>query len=106
MRKFVIAAVAAGFSGVAAPAFAGPGQCYDAFGRPVGPVYDTDYPNYAFINAVIRRGGTCTGVVSPPSPPRGIYRYQPYPGYPYGVNPYYPYGPYYNPYSGPGIYIR
>ncbi len=51
----------------AAPAMAGPGQCYDAYGRPVGPGYDTDRPNYAFIDSVVRRGGSCTGVVSPPS---------------------------------------
>ena len=75
MRKLAIAAALAGTFGFAAPALAGPGQCYDAYGRPIGPVYDTDYPNYSFINSVVRRGGSCTGtpvseVVSEPiSPP-------------------------------------
>jgi hypothetical protein len=62
MRVLVTAAVLAGALGLALPAWAGPGQCYDAYGRPVGPVYDTDNPNYGFINSVIRRGGSCTGV--------------------------------------------
>ena len=73
MRKIILAAGVAGACLMAAPAFAGPGQCYDAYGRAVGPVYDTDHPNYGFINSVIRRGGSCTGVVSPPSRPG--YRY-------------------------------
>lgn len=103
MRKFVIAAGLAGTFAVAAPAMAGPGQCYDAYGRPVGGVYDTDHPNYGFINAVIRRGGSCTGVVTAPGNPgyRGNYGYQqPYDGYRYSQRQrYYPYG-YYNHYDG------
>ena len=67
----------------------------------------TDYPNYSFINSVVRRGGSCTGVVSPPSRPNsGYYRYNPYPynyGNPYSYRPY-PY--YYNPYNGYHYYSR
>lgn len=81
MRKIALAAGIAGAVFAAAPAFAGPGQCYDAYGRPVGPVYDTDNPNYGFINSVMRRGGSCTGVVSPPSRPR-------YRDYDRGYGPY------------------
>ena len=78
MRKTVFAATVLGALGAAlgaaGTANAGPGQCYDAYGRPVGPVYDTDRPNYSFINSVMRRGGNCTGVVSPPGRRNG---YQP-----------------------------
>ena len=76
MRKGLLGATclaAIGLVGAASPAFAGPGQCYDAYGRRVGPVYDTDRPNYGFINSIIRRGGSCTGVVSPPSRPQYNY---------------------------------
>lgn len=73
MRKFLLAATVLGAIAGAGAAYAGPGQCYDAYGRPIGPVYDTDHPNYSFINSVIRRGGSCTGVVSEPS--RRGYRY-------------------------------
>lgn len=71
LRKFVIAAGLIGAMGAAGSAIAGTGQCYDAYGRPVGPVYDTDRPNYAFLDAVVRRGGTCTGMSNPPSRQRG-----------------------------------
>jgi hypothetical protein len=70
MKKLAIAAVLAGSFGLVAPALAGPGQCYDHYGRPVGPVYDTDNPNYGFINSVIRNGGSCTGVQSGYNPYR------------------------------------
>jgi len=82
MRKIALAAGLAGALFAAAPAFAGPGQCYNAYGRPVGPVYDTDRPNYRFLNSVMRRGGTCTGNVSPPNRPR-------YRGYEQPSRPYY-----------------
>jgi hypothetical protein len=64
MPRLGIAFTVVGALCFAAPALASPGQCYDAYGRPVGPVYDTDRPNYRFINSVIRRGGSCTGVRS------------------------------------------
>ena len=82
MRKIALAAGVAGALFAAAPAFAGPGQCYDAYGRPVGPVYDTDHPNDGFLNSVTRRGGTCTGISSRPS--RSGYR-----GYERPYRPYY-----------------
>jgi len=69
MKKLAIPLALLAAAAVATPAMAGPGQCYDAYGRPVGPVYDTDNPNYGFINSVLRRGGSCTGVISPPSRP-------------------------------------
>jgi hypothetical protein len=76
MRKLAIFTVAAGIVGLlgAAPAFASAGQCYDAYGRPVGPVYDTDHPNYGYIDSILARGGSCTGVVTPPS---NSYNYGP-----------------------------
>ena len=59
MRNFTIAAVVLVAIGLAAPASAGIGQCYEPYGVPVGPAYDTDHPNYRFIESVIRRGGSC-----------------------------------------------
>jgi hypothetical protein len=76
MRKILLAATVLGTIAGAGAANAGPGQCYDGYGRPVGPVYDTDRPNYSFINSVIRRGGSCTGVVSEPGR-RNYYGYKP-----------------------------
>jgi hypothetical protein len=66
MKRIALGAAlaAAAIAGAAAPALAGPGQCYTAHGRPIGPVYDTDHPNYAWIAHVQRMGGNCTGVVS------------------------------------------
>jgi len=95
IRTLAVAAAVTLSAGLATPALAGPGQCYDAYGRPVGPVYDTDRPNYRFLDSVVRRGGTCTGMTQRPQGPRyrdrGYYRYnQPYDGY-----RRYPYG-YYN----------
>ena len=64
MRKLVLPAALIAL-GAASPALAGAGQCYNAYGRPIGPVYDTDYPNYDFINRVIARG-TCTACANQP----------------------------------------
>jgi hypothetical protein len=69
MKMLAIPLVLLAAAAAAAPAMAGPGQCYDAYGRPIGPAYDTDNPNYGFIDSVLRRGGSCTGVISPPSRP-------------------------------------
>jgi hypothetical protein len=44
------------------PAAAATGQCFDAYGRPVGPPHSTDNPPYALICSVYRRGGHCTHV--------------------------------------------
>ena len=82
MRKIAIGVAALIALGAAGVAQAGPGRCFDAYGRPIGPVYDTDNPNYGWINSVIARGGSCTGVA---------------------VGPRY-YGPYYNPYYHPYRY--
>ena len=65
MRKIIFAATLIGAVGTAGSAIAGPGQCYDAYGRPIGPTYDTDHPNYGFLDSVVRRGGTCTGMQQP-----------------------------------------
>jgi hypothetical protein len=48
--------------GVESPAIAATGQCFDAYGRPVGPPHNTDNPPYGLICSVYRRGGTCTHV--------------------------------------------
>lgn len=65
MRK--LACLAAGLgavvvAGAESPASAGPGRCFDAYGRPTGPIYNTDAPPYGLICGVLRRGGSCTGV--------------------------------------------
>ncbi len=97
MFRTLISATAliVGVAAVATPAFAGKGQCYTASGKPIGGHYNTDHPNYAFIQSVIANGGTCTGV----SPSYGQdYSYPQY--YDYGYRrPYY--RPYYQPYSQP-----
>jgi hypothetical protein len=84
MRILTAAAILAAFLVPAAPASAATGQCYDAYGRPVGGPFDTFNPNRAFIDSVIARGGNCTVVAAPgyPSAPgyQGAY---PAPGYGY-----------------------
>src|SRR5262249_20377648 len=96
MFRMVVGSIAIvlGVLGAESPAFAGKGQCYSASGKPIGGRYNTDRPDYGFIQSVIRSGGSCTGV-SPSygqdySDP-GYYRY----GYEY-ERPYY--RPYYRPY--------
>ena len=44
------------------PAAAAMGQCFDAYGRPVGPPHNTDNPPYGLICSVYRQGGQCTHV--------------------------------------------
>ncbi|MCW5771965.1 MAG: hypothetical protein KIT16_10045 [Rhodospirillaceae bacterium] len=95
MRKFARLAAAVGIAGAfglaAAPAFAGQGQCYDYYGRPVGGPYNTDHPNYGFINSVLARGGSCTGVVSPYTPgPGNSYYHRQGPNYRYDRPHYQP----------------
>jgi hypothetical protein len=48
--------------GVGTPAFAAMGQCYDSYGRPVGPPHNTDNPPYDLICSVYAQGGQCTHV--------------------------------------------
>lgn len=100
MKELGLAAMVFGVLGFTAPALAGLGQCYDAYGRPVGPVYDTDHPDYNFLDAVIGRGGSCTGVSSDWHQDRG-YRWQYY--YHGPRRPVPPYQPYrrYQPYQPP-----
>src|SRR5690349_21172844 len=65
MRKLACLAAALGalfVAGAESPAFAAMGQCFDAYGRPVGAPHNTDNPPYAFICSVYRRGGQCTSV--------------------------------------------
>jgi hypothetical protein len=65
MRKLACLAAALGalvVIGAESPAFAAMGQCFDAYGRPVGPPHNTDNPPYGFICSVYRRGGQCTHV--------------------------------------------
>jgi hypothetical protein len=52
------------FGAIAAvnPAAAATGQCFDAYGRPVGPPHNTDNPPYGLICSVYRQGGQCTHV--------------------------------------------
>lgn len=83
MRKLAVAVIALGAIAVATPAVAGPGQCYDRFGRPVGGIYDTDHPNYNFIQRVQRRGGHCARVGDGPSYRPNFGPRNPYGGYRY-----------------------
>ena len=65
MRKLVyLSAALAAFAviGAGSPASAAMGQCFDAYGRPVGPPHNTDNPPYGMICSVYRRGGSCTHV--------------------------------------------
>lgn len=65
MRKLVCLTAVVGALvaiGAESPAMAAVGQCYDAYGRPVGPPHDTDNPPYGLICSVYRRGGSCTHV--------------------------------------------
>ncbi len=76
MRKLAILAAAAGMIGtlgLAAPASAAPAQCYDAYGRPIGPRYDTRYPDYGWINQVYAYGGRCVQIGAPVQPGLGLY---------------------------------
>src|SRR5215510_25636 len=47
---------------LASPAAAAPGHCFSASGQPIGPVYDTERPDTAFITWVQARGGECRGL--------------------------------------------
>jgi hypothetical protein len=65
MRKlaYAVAALAAlGAIGAATPANAAVGQCFDAYGRPMGPPHDTKNPPYGLICQAYRAGGSCTHV--------------------------------------------
>lgn len=65
MRKLACITAALGAAiaiGAESPAMAAVGQCFDAYGRAVGPPHDTDNPPYAMICSVYRRGGHCTHV--------------------------------------------
>src|ERR1044071_2961476 len=79
MRKLTIGITALAALSLGSAAVAGPGQCYDGHGRPFGPAYDTDRPDYNWINSVLKRGGSCTGVVGPSTP--GGYHFKTEPKY-------------------------
>jgi hypothetical protein len=51
-----------GAVGAMNPAAAAPAQCFDAYGRPYGPPYDSSHPNYAMICQAFRMGGHCLHV--------------------------------------------
>ena len=69
MRAFALATALIGAVVSVAPASAAVGQCYDAYGRPIGQAYDTNYPNYALTQYVRQIGGSCVAV----SPGPGAY---------------------------------
>jgi len=65
MKTRVSVTAALGLLGAIAtanPASAAMGQCFDAYGRPVGPPHNTDNPPYGLICSVYRQGGQCTHV--------------------------------------------
>src|SRR5215468_9098369 len=83
MRILVLAAVAIAAAAAASPALAATGQCYDAYGRPVGGPFDTFNPNRAFIDSVTARGGRCQvydrqGAYPPPAYAPGYPSYYQY----------------------------
>jgi hypothetical protein len=65
MKTIAIATAALSVLGaiaVATPASAAVGQCFDAYGRPLGPPHNTDNPPYALLCQAYRIGGHCTHV--------------------------------------------
>jgi hypothetical protein len=62
MRKKLALLLILGSAFVASAASAGPGQCFDFAGQPIGPVYDTDHPNYHWLEWVQARRGTCSRI--------------------------------------------
>lgn len=46
----------------AAPASAAPGQCFDAGGQPIGPVFEIETPDVRFTTWVQAQGGECRGL--------------------------------------------
>ncbi|HEY7608383.1 MAG TPA: hypothetical protein VIF14_04055 [Alphaproteobacteria bacterium] len=103
MRKIGCAAIMLGalaVAGAESSAFAAMGQCYDAYGRPVGPPHNTDNPPYDLICRVYRIGGSCTHVQPAwaenncgPGPRYPLYRRSPYtygPGFPERPRYYHP----------------
>ena len=60
IRPLAISAVALCLGAAfATPASAAAARCYDSFGAPIGPAFDTLYPNYHWIQWVQARGGAC-----------------------------------------------
>jgi hypothetical protein len=59
MRARLLGFVGVAAAAMAAPAMAAPAACFDSFGGPAGPSFDTVYPNYHWIQWVQARGGTC-----------------------------------------------
>lgn len=59
MRQKLFLLAGACALGLAAPAAAAPGQCFNAAAQPIGPVYDTEAPDTGFISWVQSRGGEC-----------------------------------------------
>ncbi len=79
---------AAAVACVPAAASAGTGQCYNRQGTPIGPTYDTDKPDYAYLKWVQDHGGKCVRVGSTAAPNYSTYQ----PAYPQHRPHYYPNG--------------
>ena len=65
MKKLACVTAALGalvMIGIGGPADAAMGQCFDAYGRPIGPPHSTDNPPYGMICSVYAQGGQCTYV--------------------------------------------
>ena len=62
ISRLLAGAGALALIGLGTPALAAMGQCYDAYGRPVGPPHNTDNPPYDLICRAYRIGGSCTHV--------------------------------------------
>lgn len=59
MKAKLIAIAGVSALALAAPAAAAPGHCFTASGQPIGPVFDTERPDTAFVTWVQARGGEC-----------------------------------------------
>jgi hypothetical protein len=75
MQYRFIALISLSAAAAAAPAW-GLGQCFDRAGRPIGPTFDIEQPDYNFIRSVYARGGSCLSMddtarpaIAPPTPP-------------------------------------
>lgn len=61
-KLFYSAVLVAALPLAASAASARSGQCYNADGRPTGPVYELAEPDTDWIDYVTGRGGRCTGL--------------------------------------------
>ncbi len=67
LRNFIPIAALASLA-LAAPGHAASARCFDASGRPTGEIFRIDEGKLRFVETVIAKGGTCSGVAVGPEP--------------------------------------